>query len=182
MSVLAAAIEPGIQLGRWHRTVERYLMSSGLDWTIARPGPFMQNFLGMYPASEDGFRLPVGKATVNHIDVSDVAKALAAIIKGTEHSERIYMITGGEAMTLAQATETLAEARGSVIEYRQISSHQAREDFIASGRPQWFVDVLLELFAAFETGAVGLRTSTFQDLTGQTPKSFGTFAAEVAAA
>lgn len=174
LSVLAAAMEPGIQLGRWHRTVERYLEGSELEWSIVRPGPFMQNFLGMYPSGAEGFALPVGAAPVNHIHVADVARALAAVIATDGHSSSTYMVTGGGAQTLAEAAALLGK------QYEAISAEQAKASFLAGGMPPWFVDVLLELFAAFGTGAVGLETSTFADLTGRKPISFGTFARELA--
>jgi uncharacterized protein YbjT (DUF2867 family) len=182
MSVLAAAMEPGIQLGRWHRTVERYLVGSGLDWTIVRPGPFMQNFLGLYPSTEDGFRLPLGSTAINHIHTEDVAAALAAVVIGRGHSKHIYMLTGADPLPFAKATQILAEATGKPLDYRQVSLEDARSDFLAAGRPAWLVDVLIELFSAFDTGAVALQTSTFKDLTGQTPTSFAAFAAGLAEA
>ena len=181
MSVLAAAMEPGIRLGRWHRTVERYLAASGLDWTVVRPGPFMQNFAGMYPRSTEGFALPVADAPVNHIHVADVALALAAVLTGEGHAGRTYMVTGDQPLTFAAATEVLNEAAGGGPAYRQVSADEARAAFLASGRPAWFVEILLELFAAFGTGAVGLRTSTFQDLTGHRPRPFAAFAEQTAA-
>jgi uncharacterized protein YbjT (DUF2867 family) len=179
MSVLAAAMEPGIALGRWHRTVERYLSASDMDWTIVRPGPFMQNFLGMYPASNEGFRLPVGDAAVNHIHVADVARALATVTLEEGHSKHIYMLTGGQPLSLAEAAKVLSQGKKN-IGYDQVSLAQARKEFIASGRPEWFVEILLELFGAFNTGAVGLKTSTFEDLTGQAPMPFADFAREAA--
>jgi len=169
MSVLAAAMEPGITLGRWHRTVEAYLKNSGLEYTIVRPSPFMQNFLGMYPSSSDGFALPVGDAPVNHIHVADVAAALAAVVTGSGHTSHTYMITGAQPLSFSQSAAMLSR------HFRSITQDQARNQF-AQGRPEWFVEILLELFAAFDSGAVGLRTSTYEDLTGRSPRLFSDFA------
>ena len=175
MSVLAAAMEPGIRLGRWHRTVERYLQGSGLEWTIVRPGPFMQNFLGMYPRGEAGFALPVGAASVNHIHVEDVARALSAVTLSRGHAGKVYMVTGSQPLPLRDAVERLSQ------DFRRSTPAEAREAWLESGRPAWFVEVLLELFAAFDTGAVGMETSTLEDLTGSKARGFEAFAEEQAA-
>ena len=98
------------------------------------------------------------------------------MVTGEGHSGATYMVTGGEPMSFAASTQALQ--RG----YRQVRGTAARKAFLEAGRPQWLVDVLLELFAAFGTGAVGLKTSTFTDLTGLKPQSFSSFAEEVAAA
>src|SRR5262249_5390584 len=45
LSALGADAEPGIQLGRWHREVERYLEGSGVTYTFLRPNNFMENFI-----------------------------------------------------------------------------------------------------------------------------------------
>lgn len=180
LSVLAAAMEPGIRLGRWHRTVERYLQASGLDWSIVRPSPFMQNFQGMYPSTAGGWALPAADAAVNHIHVADVARALAEVTLSSAHDGRIYMVTGPGPLTMQEAAARIAAA-GSTASYTAISPDEARAAFSSSGRPAWLVEILLELFAAFRTGAVGLSTSTFEDLTGEPLRTFDDFAAEIAA-
>lgn len=181
LSVLAAAMEPGITLGRWHRIVERYLQASNLDWTIVRPGPYMQNFLGLYPGADDGLHLPVGEAPVNHIDVRDVARALAAVITGSGHSGQIHMVTGGQPLTMAQAMATLGPALGRAPAYHDASVGETRATLVQAGHPRWLVDVLLELFAALSTGAVGLQTPTFRELTGKDPTTLDAFARAQAA-
>ena len=54
LSAIGSDSEPGIQLGRWHRAIERHLESSGLGYTILRPNNFMQNFMGYYPPDKQG--------------------------------------------------------------------------------------------------------------------------------
>ena len=99
-------------------------------------------------------------------------------VQGDRHHCKTYLVTGGSPMSLAEATERLAAATGDGARYREVSQEEARQAFSASGRPAWFVSVLLELVAAFDTGAVGLHTSTFRDLTGHDPRTFESFARE----
>ena len=132
----------------------------------------MQNFLGMYPSGPNGFRLPAGDALVNHIHVADVARALAAVVRLLHRFRRHVHGDGSAATELGRSGWPLG--RG----FESVTNETAREEFLKAGGPAWLVDILLELFAAFRTGAVGMKTSSFEDLTGQKPRDFEAFAAE----
>jgi uncharacterized protein YbjT (DUF2867 family) len=68
LSAFGSDIEPGIQLGRWHRAFERHLEASGLQFTILRPNNFMQNFTGYYPPDKQGvIYLPWGEAACSFL-------------------------------------------------------------------------------------------------------------------
>src|SRR5688572_23212378 len=76
LSALGADAEPGIQLGRWHREVEKHLEGSGLTYTIIRPASFMQNFVNYTGGSiinENTIYMPLGDGKVSYIDVRDIA-------------------------------------------------------------------------------------------------------------
>lgn len=45
LSALGAEAEPGIQMGRWHREIEKYVENSGISYTFLRPASFMQNYI-----------------------------------------------------------------------------------------------------------------------------------------
>jgi uncharacterized protein YbjT (DUF2867 family) len=176
LSVLAAAMEPGIQLGRWHRVVERYLQASGLEWTIVRPGPFFQKLQGMYSHANRCFELPAADAPVNHIDVDDVASALSEILEaGSTHTGKIHMVTGKEGLTFADIARRLSVTTGKDYRYEALDPKLARDQFSAR-LPAPLVPVVVELFSAFRTGAVGMKTSTFHDLVGRDPRSIEDFA------
>ena len=46
LSGLDVDVEPGFTLGHWHRSAEKVIEASGLDWTFLRANAFMQNFFG----------------------------------------------------------------------------------------------------------------------------------------
>lgn len=175
LSVIAAAMEPGILLGRWHRTVERYLQASGMDWTIIRPGPFMQNFLGMYMPKSGAYQLPISNSLVNHIDARDVAKIAVKVIVDANHSCKIYMVTGGEAMNFNEAAEIITDEIQEKISYQDVTKEVASEAMIEAGRPEWLVNVLGELFTAFKMGAVSGKFDTYRELTNEEPRTFEEF-------
>lgn len=176
LSVLAAGMEPGIQLGRWHRTVERYLESSGLAWSILRPGPFFQNLKGMYGDNNGCFALPAGGAAVNHIDIADVAAFYAELVTDEKDDGRIHVVTGKEALRFEDIAQRLSDATGGTYGYRDVEPGAAFGD-----APAWLSTILGELFAAFRTGAVGLKTSAFEERMGREPLSIEDFAKSIVA-
>lgn len=178
LSGLAAAMGPEVRVGRWMKMVENYLADSGLEWTIIRPGPFMQNFLSLYPRQGGNYWPPIGDGKICHIDVGDVADILAKVLTEEGHSRKTYTITGNQALSMTEATDLLAQAGRTNVTYDPIPEQRARELLGKAGKPEWLIDVLMQLFAAFESGAASLSVDTVENMLGRAPVSFEQFAAE----
>jgi len=177
LSGLAAAMGPDVQVGRWMKMVEHYLADSGLEWTIIRPSPFMQNFLNLYPRQGGQYWLPVGNGRICHIDVDDVAAVLAKVLTEEGHNHKTYTITGNQALSMTESTGLLAQAGHTDAAYHPIPEKHAREILQQAGKPEWLIDVLMQLFAAFESGAASLAVDTVEKMLGRPPLSFERFAA-----
>jgi uncharacterized protein YbjT (DUF2867 family) len=178
LSGLAAAMGPEVRVGRWMRMVENYLADSGLEWTIVRPGPFMQNFLSLYPRQGGHYWPPIGDGKICHIDVGDVADILAKVLTEEGHNRKTYTITGNQALSMTEATDLLTRAGHSNVAYDPIPEQQARELLKRSGKPEWLIDVLMQIFAAFEAGAASLSVDTVEKMLGRAPVSFEQFAVD----
>src|SRR5688572_549197 len=88
LSAAGAELEHTIQLGRWHREVEKYLEESGLNYTILRPASFMQNFVDYYGNSirkENKIYLPLGNGKVSFIDARDIADVAACVLTSDKY-------------------------------------------------------------------------------------------------
>ena len=177
LSGLAAAMGPEVQVGRWMKMVEHYLADSGLEWTIVRPSPFMQNFLNLYPRQGRHYWPPVGNGKICHIDVDDVAEILAKVLTEEGHNHKTYTITGNQVLSMTESTGLLAQAGHTDAAYNPIPEKHAREILRQSGKPEWLIDVLMQLFAAFESGAASLSVNTVEKMLGRPPVSFEQFAA-----
>ena len=177
LSGLAAAMGPEMQVGRWMNTVEHDLAGSGLDWTIIRPSPFMQNFLNLYPKKDVHYWPPIGDGKICHIDNGDVAEILAKVLTEEGHKRKTYTITGRQPLSMTEATEILAQASHTTITYNPIPEQKARELLGKTGKPEWLIDVLMQLFAAFRSGAASLSVDTVEKMLGRAPVSFEQFAA-----
>ncbi|WP_133271791.1 SDR family oxidoreductase [Hymenobacter radiodurans] len=180
LSVAGADAEPGIQFGRWHREVEKYLEQSGLAYCILRPGGFMQNFAEQYGHSirhEGKFYLPLGDSKVAYIDVRDIAAVAATILTAdiNQHHGQAYTLTGPAAVSGQEVAQAISKACGRAVEYVDVPEAAARQA-MAQQLPPWLTNALLELHAISRAGYAAHTTSTVQELTGHAPHTIEQFA------
>ena len=183
LSTAGVDAEPGIQFGRWHRAVEEYARSSGIPSTMLRPGSYMSNWVIYFRADPQGtVYLPLGAAGSSYIDPRDIADVAAVVLTGEGHAGKAYTLTGPEALTPAQATETIAKVAGRPYRYVDVPPEAARAAMTSMGAPAWMVDGMLELFAIMKSGWTAEVTPTVQELTGHPARTFAEFARDHAAA
>jgi uncharacterized protein YbjT (DUF2867 family) len=182
LSAIGAEIEPGIQLGRWHRAIERHLETSGLEHTFLRPNNFMQNFVGYYPPDAEGtIYLPWGDGACSFIDGRDIGRVAAVALTDDGHAGKAYTLTGPAAFTIGEAAATLSSVTGRKIRYVDVPEAAARGAMLGLGMPAWMVDAMLELHAVDKAGYAAVVTDDVTKLTGTPARSFADFAKEHAA-
>jgi uncharacterized protein YbjT (DUF2867 family) len=81
-SAISAGGDEDYRFARWHGETERHLFASGLDWSVVRPGYFMQNFLMSADSirAEGRFYLPACEEPVSLVDVRDAAEVTVACL------------------------------------------------------------------------------------------------------
>jgi uncharacterized protein YbjT (DUF2867 family) len=182
LSAFGADIEPGIQLGRWHRTMERYIAGSGVKYTFLRPNNFMENFINFYPPGQDGnIYLPWGQGACSFIAGADVAAVAATALTSGGHENKVYELTGPEAFTIGQAAATLGEVSGRKVNYVDVPEAAAKQAMLGLGMPEWMVDAMMELHGIDKAGYAAQVTDTVQKVTGRAPLRFAEFARQHAA-
>ncbi len=182
LSAMGAEQEPGIQLGRWHRAIEKHIEASGMAWTFLRPNNFMDNFVGYYPPDKEGaIYLPWGTGACSFIDARDVGAVAAAVLTSGGHEQKAYVPTGPEAFTIAQAASTISEVTGRTIKYVDVPEAAAKKAMLDMGIPAWMVDAMSELHAIDKAGYATQVTDDVKTLTGRAPRSFRDFAKDNAA-
>ncbi len=177
LSAMGADQEPGIQLGRWHRAIEKHIEASGIAWTFLRPNNFMDNFAGYYPPDKEGaIYLPWGNGACSFIDARDVGAVAAAVLTSGGHEGKAYVPTGPEAFTIAQAAATLSEVTGRTIKYVDVPEGAAKKAMLDMGIPAWMADAMMELHGVDKAGYAAEVTGDVKKLTGQAPRSFRDYA------
>jgi uncharacterized protein YbjT (DUF2867 family) len=182
LSAFGSDFEPGIQLGRWHRAVERYISGSGVKYTFLRPNNFMENFLNYYPPGPDGnIYLPWGQGACSFIAGADIAAVAATALTSAGHEDKAYVLTGPEAFTIGQAAATLSEVSGRKANYVDVPEAAAKQAMLGMGMPEWMVDGMMELHAIDKAGYAAQVTDEVRKITGRAPISFAQFARQHAA-
>ena len=165
--------------GRVHRKVEKEIEASGLAWTFLRPNGFMQNaanyFAGTIKA-QGAFYQPMGEARLSQVDVRDIAAVAATALTEPGHEGKGYDLSGPEALGNAQVAETIAKAIGKPVSYVAVSDEDARKGMSGAGMPDFYVDLLMDLYRFYRTSHAAARVSpAVQAVLGRPPISFARY-------
>lgn len=168
--------------GEYHRSVERAVEESGLQWTFVRPDEFATNLLWKWGHSirtEGVVRAPYGDAARVLIHEADVAAVAATALLEDGHAGQAYVLTGPEAVTQAEQVRQIARAIGRPLAFEEITPGQARK---AMGQvmPAPVVEMVLGYLAdAVANPPVPL--DTVEKVTGRPALTFARWAADHAA-
>jgi uncharacterized protein YbjT (DUF2867 family) len=166
---------------RWHREAENIIKESGIQYTFLRPNGFMQTFLGPLGDPVKRFNTlyqPTADAKVSFIDARDVGMVAAHILTTDGHENKIYTLTGPQALASTEIAEILSKVTGKNVQYVDPGEDKAREGLRLAPMPDWLVEAVMQLFRFFKDGNGNLTTNTVFELTKRRPRSFLQFAAE----
>jgi uncharacterized protein YbjT (DUF2867 family) len=183
LSGLGTAPDSPLRSGRWHAQTERHIADAGLPFTCLHPPFFMQNLLrsaaamaarGVLVAS-----MQAGKIAM--VDAYDVAAVAVVALTSDGHVGKTYTITGPEALSFQEVAQKLAAATGRPVTYQDVPLATVRQELVATGLPEWLVEVRMEFATALRDGYAAVVTDTVQAVTGQPARTFDAFAHEHAA-
>lgn len=180
ISGLGTALDSPVRSGRWHAQTEKHLEDSGLPFTHLRPPFFMQNILRFAPTIRAGgeFVGALNQGKVAMIDVDDIAAVAATVLTASGHAGRAYTLTGPEALSYQGVAEKLSRSLGRPVTYKNIPLEAMRERLLASGMPEWHVDVQVDFSTALGAGHASTVTDTVEAVTGKPPRTFEQFIRE----
>lgn len=184
LSVIGADSEPGIALGRQHFAAEKELKASGIAWTFLRPTFFMQNFVNYYgvnPKQDGPVYLAHGTSKASWVDVRDVGEVAAKVLATPGHEGKAYDLTGGEALSSAEALAILGEALGRKYNYVEVPPEAVRKSMEDSKAPLWMVDGFGELDFLIRAGYASAVAPGVKQVLGREPRTFRQYAQDSAA-
>jgi uncharacterized protein YbjT (DUF2867 family) len=174
------------------RRIELAVESSGVPYTILRPGAFMQNFsegLRWRESFAEGIRErdeivgPGGTGTVSYVSTEDIAAVAAIALTEDGHSGKAYAPLGPEPLTLAQIADQISWTSGRRIRYVETDRIPIRDALLAAGAPADTAEHNSRLYThAFSSSLFGVLNDDILDVTGRPPVSFAEFAVGAAAA
>lgn len=170
-------------IARMHRTVEEAVETSGLGWTLLRPGEFMANSLDWAPQirATDVVRAPYGDARWAPVHERDIADVAVQVLTTDGHFGATYELTGPETITYHERARLIGEAMGRPVRLQEITPGLARSAMVVRGVPAAVADTLLALTA---TGVERPEPvlPTVRELTGGPGRTFAQWARENKAA
>ena len=184
VSAFAASDHSRAPIGRWQYQVEQELQESGMDWTILRPHHFMQNLLAQldYILDEGTVYSASGDGKIPYVDLHDVAAVAFVTLTQPGHKGKIYVVTGGEALSYRQAAEIIGAATGKPLRFVDETQDEARARRVREGLPPAVIESALAISAYQRAGGkTATITTAVADLTGRPPRTFAEFAHENAA-
>lgn len=172
--------DPMPAMGRWHHEREQIIRASGISATFLRPGGFMSNALDWLPTIRDGGYVldPVGPGRYAPVDPADIAAVAARALTEDGHQGQHYVLTGDDALTVAEQVRILSAATGLDIQIRvPATPDEAVRARFPNGAPRALADAIIEGFAIMRADTTGLRTGTVQRLLGRRPRTFADWCA-----
>ncbi len=183
LSGIIPELDSPFRFARMHAEIEQRLEASGMAYTHLRAGEFMPSYFRQVPSivARGVLALPMGDARIASIDIGDVAEVSIAVLTTSGHENKIYPLTGPEALTMAEVAEKLSAVTGKEIRYVDVPPEEARQTRLAAGLPPYLAEGLDELFAERRKGKESTVWPTIQEVFGWKPTTFDEFASRNAA-
>jgi NAD(P)H dehydrogenase (quinone) len=167
-----AAPEATFTLARDHYATEQHIRDSGLEWTFLRDNLYL-DFFRYFMGADGVIRGPAGDGRVAAVALNDIADAAVAVLSSpAEHAGRTYDLTGPEAISFAEAAETLATETGQPVRYHAETIEEAYASRAGYGAPDWQVEAWVTTYTAVAVGELDGVSNHVAQLTGHQPVSF----------
>jgi NAD(P)H dehydrogenase (quinone) len=173
-SFLAAAPDTTFTFGRDHFHTEELIKAAGLGWTFLRNSIYL-DYVPFFASADGVIRGPAGDGRVGAVARDDIAEAAVTTLLGPEHEGRAYEVTGGEAITMAEAAQIITEVTGRTVVYVEETLEEARASRAPSGAPDWEIEGWVTSYAVIATGELDVVTDTIERLAGHAPMTLAEF-------
>lgn len=182
LSQFAADLHSPVRFLRYHAVVEQKNRESGLAFTFLRPNLFMQALLGFRDSivHQGKFFATAGKAPISIVDIRDIASVAVEALTRPGHENKIYDLTGPEALTHQQMAAHFSDVLGRPVAYLDVPPAHLQQALLSVGFPEWQADGLLEDYAHYARGEASAVSSAIQEVTGKPARDFKSFVRDYA--
>jgi uncharacterized protein YbjT (DUF2867 family) len=162
--------------------VEQALKSSGLPWTLLKPTFFMQNTMmaAQTIASDGVIYWDMNDGRLGMIDLRDVADAALAVLTGSGHEGKSYILTGPQAISFHDVAATFSKVLGKDVKYVKVPHEAGVQSMIGMGFPEWIAKGYGELNEGFSENFANRVTDDVETLAGHPARSFQQYARNLA--
>jgi NAD(P)H dehydrogenase (quinone) len=151
-----------------HLATERYLLSSGLTYSLLRNGWYFENQTAAIPMAlpKGAFIGASGEGRIAAASRSDYAAAAAAVLTSEGYGNSVLELAGDEPYTRAELAAEVSEQTGEAVRYLNLS--EAEYEKILSGLlPGVFAHVIADAEARAAQGWLDDNSHTLSCLLGR---------------
>ena len=153
---------------RSHGATEEMLRQSGVPWTSIRNSMYADDIPGWFDA-EGVAREPVGDSRISFSYRPELAEAIAVVLTEPGYENRVYDITGPEAVTVGELAAAASEVAGAEYRYEPATREEWEAKWRARGQDGWALEGGLTSFDAQVAGQLDVVTDDFRRLAGRDP-------------
>jgi uncharacterized protein YbjT (DUF2867 family) len=160
------------------RRAEIELEKSGLNYNIIRPNWFLQNFSTFWAEgikTNNLIALPAGQAKVSFIDARDVSEVAANLLIDDRRNNKDFDLTGPIGVDHLEVAESIGNAMGRRIDYKDIPSDVLKSKLVGAGFPVDYVDFMMSIFGFLREGYNARTTSHVAEILGRNPLSLSDY-------
>lgn len=161
---------------------EQKLLASGLAWTLVKHPPFLDvlHFYIGAKAHQTGIHVPAGAGKFAAASRDDLAAAHAAILSGSGHKNKTYVLTGAPAVSFEDIAGFLSAITGRKVPYVTIPD-QAYLDLLkrTAGVPDFIAEFALAWVKGMNAGEWRHQTGDLEMLIGRHPTTAAEFFRDV---
>jgi len=134
----------GDVIGHWAGQAEKAVTSSGLDWTLLRPGRFISNALHWAPMIRRGDTVtsPFAGRAAASIEPADVAAVAVAALTSDAHRNRAYQLSGPQVLTPVEELGILGAVLGRDLRAVEPPLGTVRAGMLGAGTPAPVIDAI----------------------------------------
>jgi len=157
---------------------ERYLVDSGVTYTILQPGRYMQHLLPIWKAvlATGVHSMPFGTTSkFSLVDLADLAEACANVMTEPGHEGATYQLAGPDALSQDDVAVILTELLGKPIRAEAKPLEQMRKDAQAAGMPADRIETMTKMNAHYDGHGLIGNPNVLRWILGRKPNDFASF-------
>lgn len=168
-SFAGAAPDATFTLGRDHADAEQAIRDCGARFTFLRDN-FYADLLPCFADDDGVVHGPAGDGRVAAVARADVADVAAAVLRSPEaHEDRSYLLTGPEALTLAEVTARAGAVLGRALRYEEqtvAEAYATRRAAYPHAEP-WQLDAWVSTYTAIADGSCAAVSADVERVCGR---------------
>jgi len=160
---------------------EEIVKNLGIGYTILRPNFIFQNFVNfdLQSIRSGAIYLPTGEGKASYIDIRDIARVSADILENPKkHNEKIYSLTGGEALSHNEMASIFSEVLAKKISNINPTEEEFKNALRGYNVPAFIYDYMAVLYSVIKAGYMSTVTNDVRNLTGKNPILFKSYVEE----